>query len=410
MDQIKRAASPYILNAPAGTGKAFTLPEILVVVLLISVVTSAIYSFYELGARAHKKALGRLESVSSMRFLQKLLSDKLSKKSENCYSAFLKKDGFAGLTGNQIENILSENLHAKNDPLYDAVGYAYYRSHAAGGITNISASDAAKKIVSSKVSMEKDFRGAYLYEATKEAAVAPGELFNFSFDRAPSKVFGASFLGAGKSAVISTNASESTAELNVGDYIDLNSLIGPSPPVNPSFSVNIKSGTATIANLFHVFFFFDSDAPPSASLSPNITSEEIKKYFIESAGLYCGDGIMFYETDSFENYVNHAIYVHTPPAGEADYDPDGNILKTLRYAFSHTTESGKKIYDEVIVKNLSEFNFVYYGKNGDIIEPARTGWKWAYAPQISFLSVEAVSSKDGIKSPVKMTFQFYTQY
>ncbi|HOT77762.1 MAG TPA: prepilin-type N-terminal cleavage/methylation domain-containing protein, partial [Candidatus Wallbacteria bacterium] len=272
MNEKKRAARAYIFNSGVGAVKAFTLPEILVVVLLISVVTSAVYSFYELGARAHKSALGRLEAVSSMRFLQKLLSDKLSRKSENCYSAFLKKDGFAGLAKNQIENILTENMHAKNDPLYGAVGYAYYQSHSAGGITNITAAEAAGKLGAAASSMAKDFRGAYLYEATKEAAVAAGESFSFSFDRAPSKVIGSSFIGAGKSVVISTNASEATAELNVGNYIDLNPLIGSNPPVNISFSVNIKSGASSIANLFHVFFFFDSDAPPSVSLSANITS------------------------------------------------------------------------------------------------------------------------------------------
>ena len=387
----------------------FTLSEILVVVVLISIVTSSVYSFYEIGSRAHRSAVVRAESVSSMRFLQKLLIDKAARKSEEAYSAFMKKDGFAALGRGDIESIMAADMHAKNEPLYRAAGYSYYPLHASQSISTIGHDALKRKLPLSLAASTGSFAGAYVYEATKEASISGSENFKITFNRSPVKVFGSSFLGVGNSAVILTNASDGTLEINTNNLCDLTGLIGPAPPVNVSFTIDVSASSPVTASVFNLIFFFDANFPPAESLSSNILPGHIKKFFVESACVLCGDGAMFYERDTGENYINHAIYLETPPDAEAEYDGDGNKLKTVRYALAKKENGEWKVYNDVLMNNAIKFEFSYFDKNGEILSAPQDEWKWRYAPAVSGFYLEAVTSIGGIKNPMKMTFQFNSQ-
>lgn len=387
----------------------FTLSEIMVVVVLISIVTSSVYSFYEIGARAHRSAVVRAESVSSMRFLQKLLIDKAARKSDGAYSAFMKKDGFASWGREEIESIMAADIHAKNEPLYRAAGYSNYPLHASLSITAIGQDSLKSKLPLSIAASADSFAGAYVYEATKEAAISGSENFKITFNHSPAKVFGASFLGVGNSAVISTNASDGTLEINTNNLCDLTGLIGPAPPVNVSFQIGARASSPVTASVFDLLFFFDSNFPPSESLSSNIAPGDIKKFFVESACVLCGDGVMFYEHDTGENFINHAIYLETPADSDAEYDGDGNKLKTVRYAMAKKENGEWKVYNDVIMNNAIIFELTYFDKNSEILNAPPGEWKWRYAPSVSGFFLEAVTSNGGIKNPMKMTFQFSSQ-
>jgi prepilin-type N-terminal cleavage/methylation domain-containing protein len=397
------------LYRPVRRRKAFTLPEILVVVLLISIVTSAVYAFYEIGARSHRNAVARSESISSMRFLQKLMLDKLSRKSDNAYSALFKKNGFSGLSRVQIENIIGSDMHSQSEALYGAAGYNFYQTHSSLGITNIKPSMIINKFTSLSSRPEEVFKGPYLYEATSEAAVAGVENYKISFDRLPSKILASSSLIAPNSASLSANSGEDTLELSAV-YKDAAALIGASPPVNISFLIETKISAPLTSNIFNIFFFFDSNTPPAEVLSPNLAEDKIKKYFIESAFIFCGDGLMFYEHETLESYINHALYLETPGVDEAEYDSDGNIIKNIRYAFSKIINGERKVYNDILLKDITGFNLSYYDKNSRPLPFSGDDWQWLYVPKVSYITLETLSSKDGIKNPMKMTFQLYAQY
>jgi len=401
-----RFASP-----PLRRKKAFTLPEILVVVLLISIVTGAVYSFYELGARSHRNAVALSESISSMRFLQKLALDKLSRKSNDVYSVFFKKNGFLQLSRSQIENIISADMHSENEALYGAAGYNFYPMHSSLAVENVKPSVIINKLASLSSPPGELFKGPYLYEASSTAATdAVGiENYKISFDRLPSKILASSSLTAPNSASLTTNSGEDTLELNAV-YKDASVLIGASPPVNISFFVQTIISAPLTSNIFDIFFFFDSNTPPTEVLSPNLPQDNIKKYFIESAFIFCGDGLMFYEHETLENYINHALYLETPGAAEAEYDSDGNITKNIRYAFSKIINGERKVYNDILLKDIIDFKLNYYDRNWLPITFDDDNWQWLYAMNVSYITMEILSSKDGVKSPMKMTFQLFTQY
>lgn len=399
----------FISRSPAGRKNAFTLPEILVVVILISIVTSAVYAFYEIGARSHRNAIARSESISSIRFLQKLMLDKLSRKSDDAYSAFFKKNGFSKLSRAEIETIIASDMHSRNDALYSAAGYSSYSIHSSIGITNIKPSMIKNKFASLSSGPKDLFKGPYLYEATSEAAVNGAENYKISFDRLPSKILASSSLVTPNSASLSANSGGDTIELNAV-IKDASVLIGASPPANISFFIDTKISVPVTSNIFNIFFFFESNTPPAEVLSPNLSQEEIKKYFIESAFLFCGDGLIFYEHETLENYINHALYLETPVGGDAEYDNDGNIIKNIRYAFSKVINGERKIYNDILLKDITGFSLNYYDKNSRLLPFANEDWKWLYAPEIAFITLETITYKNGIKNPMKMTFQLFTQY
>lgn len=399
----------FICHGHACRKNAFTLPEILVVVLLISIVTSAVYAFYEIGARSHRNAVARSESVSSMRFLQKLMLDKLSRKSDDAYSAFFKKNGFSALSRAEIETIISSDMHSRSDALYGAAGYNSYPIHSSLAITNVKPSMIKNKFAALSSRPGDLFKGPYLYQATSEAAVNGAESYKISFDRLPSKILVSSSLIPPNSASLSANSGGDTLELNAV-VKDASSLIGASPPVNISFFIDTKISAPVTSNIFNIFFFFDSNIPPAEVLSPNLSGNEINKYFIESAFIFCGDGLMFYEHETLENYINHAIYLETPGESDAEYDNDGNITKNIRYAFSKIINGERKVYNDILLKDITGFSLNYYDKNSRLLPFADEGWRWLYAPEISFITLETITDKNGIKNPMKMTFQLFTQY
>ncbi len=399
----------FISRRPAGRKNAFTLPEILVVVILISIVTSAVYAFYEIGARSHRNAIARSESISSMRFLQKLMLDKLSRKSDDAYSAFFKKNGFSGLSRAEIETIIASDIHSHSDALYTAAGYNSYPVHSSLAITNIKPSMIKNKFSALSSRAQDLFKGPYLYEATSEAAVNGAENYKISFDRLPSKILASSSLIPPNSASLGANSGGDTLELNAV-IKDASALMGSSPPVNISFFIDTKISAPPTSNVFNIFFFFESNTPPAEVLSPNLSRDEIKKYFIESAFIFCGDGLIFYEHETLENYINHAIYLETPGGDDAEYDNDGNIIKNIRYAFSKVTNGERKVYNDILLKDITGFSLNYYDKNSKLLPFADEGWKWLYAPEIAFITLETITNKSGIKNPMKMTFQLFTQY
>ncbi len=388
---------------------AFTLPEILVVVILISIVTSAVYAFYEVGARSHRNAMARAESISSMRFLQKLMLDKLSRKSDDAYSAFFKKNGFSGLSRSEIEAVLISDMHSNSDALYSAAGYNSYPIHSSMGITNIKSSMIKNKFAALSSRPQQIFKGPYLYEATSEAAVNGEQNYKISFDRLPAKILASSSLIPPNSASLSANSGGDTLELSAV-IKDASIIMGDAPPVNISFFIDTKISAPSASNVFDIFFFFDSNILPAEVLSPNLSGNEIKKYFIESAFILCGDGLMFYEHETLENYINHAIYLETPDAQSAEYDNDGNIIKNIRYAFSKVINGERKIYNDILLKDITGFSLNYYDKNSRLLPFKDEEWQWLYAPEISFVTLETITDKNGIKNPMKMTFQLFTQY
>lgn len=398
-----------VYRRAAGGRDGFTLSEILVVVVLITIVTSSVYSLYEVGARAHRSAVVRAEAVSSMRFLQKLLSDKVARRSGEAYNAFMKKDGFRSLGRAGIESVMSSDISARSEPLYRAAGYGHYQLHESLAVENIGPGELKNRLPLLPASSGDAMTGPYFYEATREAEVNGSEAFRISFDRVPAGVFGSSFMGAGNSAVISTNASDATLEINTNAMNDLSPLIGPSPPANVSFTVVATSVQRVRASVFKMVFFFDSNSPPVETLSPNISPEDIRKSFVESASLFCADGMMFYERGTGETIVNHAIYLETPPEGTGPFAPDGTPIKTVRYAMAKKENGEWKYYDDALMSNALKFDLSYFDAKGAALETPSGDWKWMHAPKAAGVRAEIVTSSGGVGYPMQMTFMFDPQ-
>ncbi len=390
--------------------RAFTLAEILAAVVLISIVTGAIYSFYEIGARTHRNYIARSESISAFRFLQKLLIDKLERKSEDIFSAFMKKNGFTAITQAEINEIIRAP-YPRNEALYRAAGYNSYSLHQALNVESIDVSKLKKRFEQAQNFDESIYGGPYLYEATIETELTGPENYRISFERSPAGIIAASFLSGDNSTILNSNLSDDTLELNAGIFKNAGVLINAPSVSDVSFFIQANVNNRINLNVFNAFFFFNSNYPPGVTLSQNLEETSIKKYFIESACLYCDDGILFYEHDTLENYTAHAIYLETPAdGGQAEYDENGVALKNIRYAFSRTTTNEVMAYNDILIKNVMNFKISYYDKNSKLIDFDNAEWKWHYAPFISSIALETVIYKDGIIDPIKMIFSIDKSY
>lgn len=64
-------------GAPRGTRRGFTLVEMLISVVVMTIVTAAAASFYQFQGRALKSASGRLESVQNLRYVENIIDREL---------------------------------------------------------------------------------------------------------------------------------------------------------------------------------------------------------------------------------------------------------------------------------------------------------------------------------------------
>ena len=102
----------------------FTLSEVMIAMVLLSIITQAVFSFYSIGISTYKRSSINAEIVASVRYLKKLVEEKISFKSNNNFNVFMKKDGFSDIPG--FKNIMVENLEESNQPLYTALGFGGY--------------------------------------------------------------------------------------------------------------------------------------------------------------------------------------------------------------------------------------------------------------------------------------------
>jgi|GEM_PF-5525869 len=383
--------------------KAFTLAETMVVIVLMSIITAAIYSFYSIGTNAHRNSMERLESLSALRFVQKLFLEKFNKRSDGAYNAFLRQDAMSQVTTEELRLIVTGNLSADNQRLYQKTGFASYAAHPASQITDCSFEAISKKMSGFGIKPD-EFYGPYLYEVTNETALNGTQNYKILFDKAPSKIYGVNFLGANGNVSVSSNASDQTAEISSYNLKDISSLLGAEPPLNFSLSIEASGNVNNITNIFTFFFFFDQKTPPSISLSQNLDQNNFKKFFIRGSNLFCSDLIAFYESSTDENYINHAFYLASPPAGEENFNQDGLALKNLHYVFSGMVKGKRQCYDETLIKNILSFKLSYYDTKSKKIECPADKWKWFFSPRISSVALEMVISNGGYETPIRLSF------
>ncbi|HOD41319.1 MAG TPA: prepilin-type N-terminal cleavage/methylation domain-containing protein, partial [Candidatus Wallbacteria bacterium] len=288
----------------------FTLSEVLVAMVLLTIVTQAIYQFYSIGLRSYRNSQISADMVGSARYLKKLIEEKISFKSNNNFSTFMKKNGFSTISG--LNNILVELPEGRNIPLYNALGFSDYLVHQSKNIEECTSETIVKKLAALGHIYNSEFSGNYITEVTKEAGLLNGAALSFSFSPAPVNMLGASFCGPGDFVKISADCNPSlTAEINVSGLSDISNLFSPLPAGPVSIIANVNKRSAYNGRVFDLMASFDTKQAPVFTPGTGMAAPDAKTYFVTGANLFCDDGMLFYEQDINDRFVNHAFYVKT---------------------------------------------------------------------------------------------------
>lgn len=385
---------------------AFTLSEVMVALVLLTIVTQAVYQFYSIGVKTYTRSQLSADTVGSVRYLKKIIEEKLSFKSNNNFSVFMKKNGMSTLSG--LKNIMCENIEGPNLPLYTALGFSDYLAHAGKNIQQCTMETVIKKMAALGRIYNSEFSGNYIAEINKDAGFisGPSALFKFSFGQPPSVMLASSFLEPSDSLKVTSSVNSSlTAEINASDVSDITFLLSGAPPaasVDMEFSAQKQD--SSVKRIFSMLASFDSKTAPSVVAGTNMAAADGKFYFITGANLFCDDGMLFYEQDINDRFINHAFYVKTPDTGEAEIDSDGNVLKEIRYAFARESE-GWKFIDDTIISNVESVVFTYYDKQAAEAVCDKNYWQWNKGDKIYSVNIDVTTKKDDERQNFKMVIE-----
>ncbi len=395
---------PHHENARGKGREGFTLSEVLVAMVLLSIVTQAVYQFYSIGLRSYRNTQFNADMVGSARYLKKLIEEKISFKSNNNFNIFMKKNGFSTISG--LNNILVELPEGRNVALYTALGFSDYLVHQSKNIEECTSEAILKKLAALGHIYNSEFSGNYITEVTKEAGLLNGSSFSFSFSSAPLSMLGASFCGQGDSVKISAGFNPSlTAEINVSGLSDISYLLSGAPASPLTLGVTANKQSAYNGRVFDLWASFDLKQAPVFTPGTGMTALDAKTYFVTGTNLFCDDGMLFYEQDINDRFVNHAFYVKTPDAAEAELDSDGNALKQLRYAFARLEASGWKRIDDAVISNIESIVFKYFNKDGSEIACDKNYWQWHKGDEIYMINIDLTVKKEDYKQNFKMTIE-----
>ncbi|MEZ7891549.1 MAG: prepilin-type N-terminal cleavage/methylation domain-containing protein [Candidatus Wallbacteria bacterium] len=396
-----------VLCGSKNSVKGFTLTEIMVVMVLLSVVTSAVYSFYSIGINTYRNNQGRSETVSAGRFLLKLIEDKIRFKSNDNHNVYMKKGGFASLPAEWQKNIFNNDIAGQNVPLYQALGHKNYPS---ADINYCTLETFIKKMADLGCTYNDEFYGSYIYEVVKSGSDANNTEYKFRFDRRPARIMAASHLSKLDSVMVSSSVSPATFEINVSGVKDISELCAAGGTGEAEFSVSVRKAGLSDEQLFILFFSFDSFEAPKYTAVGNIDNSALNKSFLTGTDLFCDDGMMFWDEDTSGVMTNHSFYVYTPAADtDALYDADGNKLKQIRYvtAKKNPASNAWEYNDDVIIKNISDIKFTYYDKNLNEIKPGETGWQWQSNNKISSLVIEITTYANGRATSMRLSIDLW---
>lgn len=383
------------------TARGFTLSEVLVAMVLLSIITQAVYQFYSIGLKTYRRSQISADTIGSIRYLKKLVEDKISFKSNNNFNTYMKKNGFSTLSG--MKNIMVENLEGPNLPLYTALGYSDYLVHSSKNVEECTSETILKKLASLGHIYNGEFTGNYIAEITKEAGllVSPGTAFSFSFGSIPAAMLGASFLGPGDSVGVSSSVNASvTAEINSSAVRDISYIFAGASPGTVDMLVDVRKQDPSPAMLFTLLASFDSKNVPAV---PGDTTTGF--YFVTGTNLFCDDGMMFYEQDANDIFTNHAFYVSTPDTDEAEIDSDGNVLKQIRYAFAVNKGAGWKFVDDAFIYNVETIAFNYFDRAGNRIACDKNYWQWHKGDEIFGVEIDITTKSEDIKENFRMVIE-----
>lgn len=383
------------------SSKGFTLSEVMIVVVLLSIVTQAVYQFYAVGVKSYKNSQIHAETVGSIRYLKKLIEEKIQFKSNNNHNIFMRKDGFAAIGG--LSNIMVETLEGANLPLYDKLGFSQYLTHSSQNVEECTIEVLIKKLSALGYIYNGDFRGNYVCEMTRNAGTLSSEAFSFSFGSRPSKMLGGSFIGDQDSVKLTASSNPAaTVEINASAMRELTYLFDGSTALPIDVLINVRKHGAAVKPLFNVFSSFDQKQVPVVLPGTNMSPLDKKIYFITGTNLFCDDGMMFYEEDTSGALINHAFYVKTPAAEEAEFDDEGNILKQIRYSFARNEGGNYKYVDDTVISNVEKISFSYFDKDGEPVACDKNYWEWHKGDGIYSINIDITTKKDDIKESFKM--------
>jgi len=387
--------------------KGFTLSEILVVIVLLPLVTGAVYSFFSIGVRTHQRSQQLSMFNASTRMAQKLISEKLERRSDRNYSVFMRKDGFLKLAP-VISDIMKQPVSGVNNKLYQALGFSNFAYHQLTAIENCTSETVIKKFAEKGFIYNDDLTGPYIYEVAKKEEMVSEKLYNLGFDIKPAGFIGGSFLERTDSVLLTVAPSPATIEINFPARVLKNmSPLLKSETVSDGkafFTLTVNKGSAALRNAFDLFFSFDSKQPPVASLAGGFTEGAVKKYFVVSANIFCDDGMIFYEEDTSGAVINHAIYVSDGPPEDILYDDYGKKLRQLRYSIGKNNAGQWICLDDVLIGGVSAAVFSYYNAAGAEIKCDNDAWKWHKGNEISKIVIELIVDNAGYYVPTRLVF------
>ena len=393
-----RAFSPAPLS---GNPRGFTLSEVMVVVVLLSIVTQAVYQFYAVGVRSYKNSQIHAETVGSIRYLKKLIEEKIQFKSNSNHNTFMRKEGFLSL--GSLGDIMVGTLEGRNLPLYDKLGFNQYVTYSSPDVEECTIETLIKKLSAMGHVYNGDFRGNYVCEISKDAPAVSAGIFSFSFNSKPSKMLAGSFLGDQDSVKLSASVNPAaTVEINTSSIRDLTYLFDGAGAGQVDILMNARKYDASVRPLFTIFSSFDQKQLPGLLLGTNMTAQDKKNYFITGTNLFCDDGMMFYEEDTSGALINHAFYVKTPDSAEAELDAEGNILKQVRYSFARNEGGNYKYVDDTVISNVEKISLSYFDKDGAQIACDKNFWEWHKGDEIYSINIDITTKKDDIKESFKM--------
>lgn len=398
----KASFRPSVREAARG----FTLSEVLVAMVLLSIVTQAVYQFYSIGLKTYRRSQISADTIGSIRYLKKLVEDKISFKSNNNFNIYMKKNGFSTLSG--LKNIMVENLEGANLPLYAALGYSGYLVHSSKNVEECTSETIIKKLAALGHIYNGEFAGNYIVEATKEAGLLSGasSSFAFSFGTAPVSLLGAGFLDPSDSLKVSSSVNASlTAEINTAAVRDISYLFSGASGGTVNMLIDAQKQDPSPSPLFSLFAAFDSKQVPVITQGANMDAQDFKIYFVTGTNLFCDDGMMFYEQDANDIFTNHAFYVSTPETEEAELDSDGNVLKQIRYAFAVNKGAGWKFVDDSFISNVENIVFNYYDRAGNRIACDSNYWQWHRGDEIYGVEIDITTRSEDIKENFRMVIE-----
>lgn len=388
------------------TRLGFTLSEVLVAMVLLAIVTQAVYQFYAIGLRSYRRTQISADTVGTIRYLKKLIEDKITFKSNNNFNIYMKKQGFSTISG--LKNMMVENLEGANLPLYTELGYSEYLAHNSKNVTDCTMETVLKKLAALGHVYNGEFGGNYIAEITKEAGLVSGSgsAFRFACGTAPVSLLGAGFLDPADSVRVSTSIDASlTAEINAAAVRDISYLLAGASGGAVDMRVDVRKQSSFPARIFTFYAAFDSKQVPAITPGSNMTALDHRFYFVNGTNLFCDDGMLFYEQDENDHFTNHAFYVSTPAADEAEFDSDGNALKQVRYAFSSDKGAGWQFVDDAVISNVESISFLYYGRGGNRIACDKNYWQWHKGDEIYGVEVDVTTRSEDVKENFRMMIE-----